>query len=81
MNLLKLLDWVKSWLSVILVVLAVILLTVAQWLDEGPVIYWMRSVVVELVKGLETTAPESGVWIMPVEGQPIQVVGRKAAKE
>jgi hypothetical protein len=77
-RLLKLVDQVRFSLSVILVALAVILLTVAQWLDEEPVIYWMRKVVVELVKGLAET-PAGGTQAQgpkpaPEVEKPVKVV-------
>lgn len=45
--------WARSWVSALLVALAALLLAVAQRVDEEPVAYLLRELVVELAKGLE----------------------------
>lgn len=49
--------WLRFWLSALLVALAVILLAVAQRVDEGPVAYWLRSLLAEMAVGLDKADP------------------------
>lgn len=45
--------WLRFWLSALLVALAVILLAVAQRVDEEPVIYWATHFLGQMIKGLD----------------------------
>lgn len=60
MRILGIFDWVRFWLSVLLVAMAAILLAVAQRVDEEPVAYWLRGLLAEMAVGLEKADPGSG---------------------
>lgn len=71
----SLVDWLRAWVSALLVALAALLLAVAQWVDEEPVIYWVRGLVAGLVKGLEKAEAQplgrlDGVYHL-VKGEPV----------